>query len=339
VRSGLAEATVGVVGRAIWHLRLAPLVWRWSAGTPRVLLYHACEPVESDFTRGLGVNTPPDEFASQIEFLAKHYRLVGPDDLVAGAPPRAVAVTFDDGYASVADHAAPILERHGATGTVYLVTDVVDNDDLVWVNEMNWLLVNHPDTTIPIATRALGRSDDATAPELVGAAVGTYDRQVIDTMLTSMWESCPADRGDLLDDLDLYLEWTEVERMQDRGWTFGSHTATHPDLRKIDDADFDREIDRSVEAVRIRLGGCSTFAYPFGFVDEPAEARARNSSVSSVMVVDGHNRPLDPMRVARTEISATTPAAIFSQLEVVGPVRSWAQRKRNRAVRLVRRGR
>lgn len=337
MRSGIAESAVGLVGRAIWHLRLAPLVWRWSAGTPRVLLYHSCEPVESDFTRELGVNMSPDGFAAQIEFLAEHYQLVGPDDLVAGAPSRAVAVTFDDGYASVADHAAPILERHGATGTVYLVTDVVDNDDIVWVNEMNWLLVNHPETSIPVAARALDRSADASAPELVGAAVGAYDRNSIDTMLTSMWESCPADRSDLLHDLDLYLDWTEVERMRDRGWTFGSHTATHPDLRKVEHDDFDREIDRSVEAVRTHLGDCSTFAYPFGFVDDPAEARARNSSVSSVMVVDGHNRHFDPMRVARTEITATTPAAIFSQLEVVGPVRSWAQRMRNRAVRMVRR--
>lgn len=38
-------------------------------------------------------------------------------------PDRAVAFTFDDGYASVHDHALPILDDVGWTGTVYPVTD------------------------------------------------------------------------------------------------------------------------------------------------------------------------------------------------------------------------
>jgi len=33
-----------------------------------------------------------------------------------------VVISFDDGYASVHDHAAPILAEHGATATVYLNT-------------------------------------------------------------------------------------------------------------------------------------------------------------------------------------------------------------------------
>lgn len=36
-------------------------------------------------------------------------------------PARAVAITFDDGYASVAENAAPILANHGLSATVYCV--------------------------------------------------------------------------------------------------------------------------------------------------------------------------------------------------------------------------
>jgi len=36
-------------------------------------------------------------------------------------PERAVAITFDDGYASVAEHAAPVLAAHGLRATVFCV--------------------------------------------------------------------------------------------------------------------------------------------------------------------------------------------------------------------------
>src|SRR5262249_23321631 len=36
-------------------------------------------------------------------------------------PPRAVAITFDDGCASVAEHAAPALAEHGLRATVFCV--------------------------------------------------------------------------------------------------------------------------------------------------------------------------------------------------------------------------
>ncbi len=40
-------------------------------------------------------------------------------------PPRAVAITFDDGFANVATVAAPIMQRHGLTATIYVITDMI----------------------------------------------------------------------------------------------------------------------------------------------------------------------------------------------------------------------
>ncbi len=40
--------------------------------------------------------------------------------------PDPVVVTFDDGTADFAEHAAPILERHGIPATLYLATDFVE---------------------------------------------------------------------------------------------------------------------------------------------------------------------------------------------------------------------
>jgi peptidoglycan/xylan/chitin deacetylase (PgdA/CDA1 family) len=40
-------------------------------------------------------------------------------------PPRAVAITFDDGFANLYTHALPVLQRHGLKATVYVITGMV----------------------------------------------------------------------------------------------------------------------------------------------------------------------------------------------------------------------
>jgi peptidoglycan/xylan/chitin deacetylase (PgdA/CDA1 family) len=48
------------------------------------------------------------------------------DALRSGSlPERAVAITFDDGFASIAESAAPVLARHGLRATVFAVADHV----------------------------------------------------------------------------------------------------------------------------------------------------------------------------------------------------------------------
>src|SRR5213078_60716 len=114
-------------GMLLYWLHLHPLVIWLARRRTRILLYHACEPTESDFIRDLESNTPPD-------------RVVPLDALERGAPgDRAVVITFDDGYASVYANAFPRLRRLGLPATVYLTTDVVDNRALIWINELNWL--------------------------------------------------------------------------------------------------------------------------------------------------------------------------------------------------------
>src|SRR5439155_6373969 len=44
-------------------------------------------------------------------------------------PPRRLAVTFDDGYRSIAEHALPVLGRLGVPGTVFVPTAHVGSPD------------------------------------------------------------------------------------------------------------------------------------------------------------------------------------------------------------------
>ena len=65
-----------------------------------------------------------------MRWLADHYRVVGLGEfierLTSGASLQSMAaLTFDDGYAGVFEHAVPILQALGMPATVFIVADAV----------------------------------------------------------------------------------------------------------------------------------------------------------------------------------------------------------------------
>lgn len=88
-----------------------------------VLLYHAV---------GEGPDACPEElFAEHMDWLARSVEVLPLDVVLKGNndAPVQVAITFDDGYASVAQLAAPIMARHGFIGTVYLTASCIGTDN------------------------------------------------------------------------------------------------------------------------------------------------------------------------------------------------------------------
>jgi len=92
----------------------------------RVLLYHSItdSPADSEW----GENTVPKElFDMQLKFLSENgYTVVSADEVAehvrsgAALPDRAVAITFDDGYADNYRNAFPILKKHGFVATIFV---------------------------------------------------------------------------------------------------------------------------------------------------------------------------------------------------------------------------
>jgi peptidoglycan/xylan/chitin deacetylase (PgdA/CDA1 family) len=102
-----------------------------------VLTYHAVEP-------------GPAPLCVQPELFAEHAAVIADSGIpvlsvgeIAAAlragelPKRAVAITFDDGFASVVEHAAPALREHGLRATVFCVAGHLGgkND---WATQAGW---------------------------------------------------------------------------------------------------------------------------------------------------------------------------------------------------------
>jgi len=93
---------------------------------PPVLCYHKVERRHE-----LGVTRiSPRRFARQIERLAKAgWTTIGLNDVIACArgdrtpAPNELAITFDDGYRGLREHAFPVLEAHGFRATCFVITE------------------------------------------------------------------------------------------------------------------------------------------------------------------------------------------------------------------------
>jgi peptidoglycan/xylan/chitin deacetylase (PgdA/CDA1 family) len=102
--------------------------------TVPILCYHRLGKVDSKMV------VSPENFAAQLEWLVRNdYRVVRLDQLLGflagreALPPRAVVITFDDGYESVHRHALPVLRRLGLPMTLFVYTDFVGyGDALSW---------------------------------------------------------------------------------------------------------------------------------------------------------------------------------------------------------------
>lgn len=98
---------------------------------PRILMYHmVCDHRPGRKFNGLRV--PPQRFERQLRWLREHgWQSYTMSELVQAGdrlPPRAVALTFDDGFADNCLQALPLLEKYRMKATLYLVVDRHDRD-------------------------------------------------------------------------------------------------------------------------------------------------------------------------------------------------------------------
>lgn len=75
----------------------------------------------------------------------------------------------------------------------------------------------------------------------------------------------------------LPLDWDGVAALQTSGWEIGSHTMTHPNLRRVDDAQLANELVDSHRLLTKQLGSCESIAYPYGHATKRVARAARDA--------------------------------------------------------------
>jgi len=155
---------------------------RWlrsrSCGNAAILLYHRVTELDVD---PWGLAVTPSHFREHLEVLERKATVLALQQLISRlqngtAPPRAVALTVDDGYADNLTAAKPLLEMYGAPATVFVTTGPVIEQREFWWDELEALLLTEgqcpPTVEITVAGERWGWTSDESRGD-----TGTADRQ------------------------------------------------------------------------------------------------------------------------------------------------------------------
>jgi peptidoglycan/xylan/chitin deacetylase (PgdA/CDA1 family) len=237
-----------------------------------ILMYHSIrdDPERHANSIGAGILHATSVFARQMELVARRFTPVTVADiglfLEQGKPlpPRAVAVTFDDGYIDNAEIAAPILNRFGIRGSFYLTVNLIGAKDAPWFCRLRHAF----STTQRREWISNGRSKPLTAPHERNAA------------LLSAFDSCASLAGENLEhavqalerELEVkalnggarfMMDWDQARDLSRAGHIVGCHTLTHPNVAQVAAGVAQQELVASKQRLEAELrGSVLHFSYP-----------------------------------------------------------------------------
>jgi peptidoglycan/xylan/chitin deacetylase (PgdA/CDA1 family) len=228
----------------------------------------------------LGLNILPSLFYRQVKLLKKKITFLSLKEFIEECDhsprgpshiPRGV-ITFDDGYRDSWVYAWPILKEFSVSPTFFVCT--------------NPLLRQQPliyDRLIPLIEREKGKDQmirGLKGPDQLFRRGTLREKKILVQEATRfLMTSSGPDQESFLKQFvispneeienrpskDLYLSAEDVISAQGEGIDIGSHTASHPNLRRLPREKWEEEIRGSKEELEILVGSkVSFFSYPAG---------------------------------------------------------------------------
>ena len=234
-----------------------------------IFVFHRISDRDNPFRPG----TPLGLFDQVCAHLAEHYEVLPLDELerrrFGRRASRAVAITFDDGYADNHRLALPVLRRYGLPATVFITTGCMEGRHILWTSRLAWTLEHGvvPDEPVILCGRQLALNTPG--ERLIALAqlkqqLKEVDESEREEALAQLAETLRVNQegGELQREM---LTWDELREMEASRFIAGAHTVSHPILSRESEARQRAEIcdGRDVLEAQLRRR-VDLFAYPNG---------------------------------------------------------------------------
>jgi peptidoglycan/xylan/chitin deacetylase (PgdA/CDA1 family) len=230
-----------------------------------------------------GITHATAVFARHMELVARKFHPVTLDEVllfVKGEkvlPPRAVAVTFDDGYLDNLEVAAPVLSRFGMSAAFYLTVSMIGQPDAPWFCRVRhafmttsctqWDSSSHNGSSRNASSHN-GVWDLSSPPRRDAALLAAYD--ICAPLVSFAQEDAVRTiENELqvhrtLPEHRLMMNWEEAKALRKAGHVVGSHTLTHPNVAHVADSEAQHaELVDSKSQMEKHLGEAVVhFSYP-----------------------------------------------------------------------------
>lgn len=228
-----------------------------------------------------------DVFARTLSFFKRHYSVVTLEDVLQARrgtkrlPPRAMLLTFDDGWSDNVDHALPELRDAGLPGLMFVVADAVGRAQPFWQERMigAWRRGMLRTADVADALRNMpheGRVATTVAEDLDGLRRLIAD---IERLAQDRREALLAPFLAAMDDGHRHMvDAGDLARLREGGVALGLHGKTHVRMNQADD--LDAELGGARDALAAALADdhrAHSMSFPHGVFDMDIASRARDA--------------------------------------------------------------
>ena len=273
----MRDQAVRLVASVARRSGLSAYARRMSADKCLILAYHSIGPVPHGEPSCLdisGMRITPPVFRAQMEYVARHYNVIGLEDALRGwssgspLPPRSCVITLDDGYLDSYERAVPILESLGLKATFFVIGKLLTSPESPWLHRLQFLLDSVGLLRLHAALRQF-------APDFFPP--GIPSKRLLCGHIWRFFTSTGMDfRRRLLDRLNTllgvdaasgypFMRSGQVVALRDRGFDIGCHSYEHEYMIHLTREEILADLRKSRAALKNVLGGApNTFCVPFG---------------------------------------------------------------------------
>jgi peptidoglycan/xylan/chitin deacetylase (PgdA/CDA1 family) len=305
-----AKAAVAGALTAVGIHRAVEMVRRRQAGGARVLIlsYHRVTPSFAASAREAlpSLLVSASALRRQLEHVARRREVVplATAQRILGEPARrgardVAAVTFDDGYADVVEHALPVLRALRVPATVFVPTGYPGTERRLPHDRLHASLCELRSRGIPLDRAQLHPALQALLSACADAGpASTLDRLIArlsHDRLLALADALERRLG--LDPRDLppgtrLASWDDLRALQAAAVEVGGHTVNHAVLANLPMAEARREVEGCRDQLDAQLGARPrAFAYPNGYHTPAVRELVRTAGFrAAVTIEDEENR-------------------------------------------------
>jgi peptidoglycan/xylan/chitin deacetylase (PgdA/CDA1 family) len=237
------------------------------------LCYHTVSAQLLAHVEGLYRAKSVGQFRCDLEYLGRHYRVVGYDDLEklrndGGRGRPCVVLTFDDGLAECHDVIRPVLLEYGFPAIFFVTAEFLDNRRLFYRQKVALCIGAY--TSLSVAGAAVARREIGS---IFGSPVNSSS-ELVARLKSATWNEEPAidatcdclgvDSAQYLRAVRPYLTSTQVRALAANGFVIGAHGLSHQALGMMRANEAATEIVASCDAVANLVSSARIpFAFPF----------------------------------------------------------------------------
>ncbi len=254
-----------------WAMELAA---RLAKSRIIILRYHSIQEDPKKYVNsiGPGIIHQTGLFEEQMKLIAQKFNPVSLDDIFAylqgkhSIPKRAVAVTFDDGFADNFSLAAPIMEHFGIPATFYVTVNLIKTKGLPWfcrlrhafgtTQKESWV-ENKKNRLFKIQEQKERDAAIMASCKICACLAGDAQEEKMREIEGALEVEPLPSKNSLMMDL------RSMKKLLKAGHIIGSHTLTHPNIAQITEDDVYQELRKSKQYLEEALGvPVVHFSYP-----------------------------------------------------------------------------